>query len=75
MGAINPTFLPKENHEHTQAAAADEWVITHGLGKRPGGIYIEDSFGAEIKAAVVHDNENQLTIHFSSITSGKAYLS
>jgi hypothetical protein len=64
-----------EGYEYTfnQNAAAATWVITHNLGRFPS-VATVDSAGSIINGAITYDNENQITVVFTSATSGKAYL-
>ena len=64
-----------EGYEYTfnQNAAAATWVITHNLGRFPS-VSTVDSAGSIINGAITYDNENQITVVFTSATSGKAYL-
>ncbi len=49
------------------------WTITHNLEKFPS-VSVVDTAGTIIMGEVSYDSINQLTINFSSATSGKAYL-
>ena len=64
-----------EGYEYTfnQSAAASTWIITHNLGRFPS-VSTVDSAGSIINGAITYDNENQITVVFTSATSGKAYL-
>lgn len=53
--------------------AASTWVINHDLGRFPS-VSTVDSAGDIINGAVTYDNDNKITIAFTSATSGKAYL-
>jgi hypothetical protein len=61
-------------YEHTQLVAATVWTINHGLGGFPSVTTVE-SDGDEIKGDVTYVNANQITVTFSALVSGKAYLS
>ncbi|MDP2262684.1 MAG: hypothetical protein Q8K24_05945 [Hydrogenophaga sp.] len=61
------------HHTHTQAVAADEWVIEHGLGKCPA-VTVVDSAGDQVEGDVEYIDLDNLRIVFSSAFSGRAYL-
>ena len=58
---------------HTQAAASDEWVITHTLGGYPS-VTVVDSASTQVIGEVKYDSTTQITIAFSAPFSGFAYL-
>lgn len=60
-------------YTHTQGSASSEWVINHGLGKYPS-VTIVDSAGSVVHGDVIYDNDQRLTVRFTSAFSGKAYL-
>ena len=49
------------------------WVIDHNLGRFPS-VSAVDSAGSIINGAITYNSSNQITIVFTSATSGKAYL-
>ncbi len=53
--------------------ATTTWVINHNLGKYPS-VSTVDSAGSIINGAITYNNENKITVVFTSATSGKAYL-
>jgi hypothetical protein len=55
------------------SSATDTWVINHNLGKYPS-VSTVDSAGSIINGAITYNNENKITVVFTSATSGKAYL-
>lgn len=61
-------------HTHTQSVANTVWAIEHNLGYYPN-YWAEDSAGSEIEGSPDNVNLNEMTITFSSATSGVAYLS
>jgi hypothetical protein len=61
-------------YTHNQPAATDVWSITHNLGFYPN-VTVFDSAGTMVEGAVLHNDENSLTITFSAQISGKAHLS
>ena len=62
-------------YRHVQGVSASQWVITHNLGYRPGGIYVQDSGAFEHQPEVTHDSDNQITLDFVASFTGEAYLS
>jgi len=71
--SIAPFGVEGFEYTFTQSAAAATWVITHNLGRFPS-VSTVDSAGSIINGAITYDNENQITVVFTSATSGKAYL-
>ena len=78
-GPIGPPGPPGEgtgidaNFIHNQVALADTWVIVHDLHKFLS-VMIVDSGGTVISTDIHYDSDVQITIHFGSETSGKAYI-
>jgi hypothetical protein len=62
-----------KNYIHDQGIPAIVWTVNHGLNKRPSPVVV-DSSGAEVEGEVEHIDDNTLTITFSAIFSGKAYI-
>lgn len=60
-------------YTHVQNSASDRWDIDHGLGRFPS-VSIVDSAGSLIYGDVTYNDENSLTVTFTSAFSGKAYL-
>lgn len=60
---------------HNQAIAASIWTVTHNLGYKPGGIFVEDSSGEYWMGDIFHVNNNEFTITFSASFGGKVYVS
>lgn len=59
---------------HTQNISANTWKVNHNLGKYPS-VTVVDSAGSSIAGAKIsYDDFNNLTLTFSAIFSGKAYL-
>jgi hypothetical protein len=58
---------------HDQQVASASWVVVHNMGKKPS-VSIVDTADDEVIGRVIYNSNNQLTISFSSPTSGKAYL-
>lgn len=61
-------------YEFIQATPATTWVIAHNLGGYPS-VTATDGAGVVLVAQTVYDSINQVTVTFSTATSGKAYLS
>lgn len=74
-GAPGPEGPPGEQTTYTfnQIAAATLWDIIHNLNRYPA-VTVVDSGGSEIIPTVVYIGSNQVQLHFSNETSGKAYL-
>lgn len=70
------TVIPLEltmSHRHIQSTNSDTWVITHNLGYRPS-VTVIDLDGDVVNADITYDTLNQLTLTFSSLIKGEAYL-
>ena len=66
-------FTLRDNYVHDQQQASSTWDITHNMGKFPS-VTIVDTAGDEVDAQVNHISNTHLTITFSALVSGKAYL-
>lgn len=71
-GTVNITWADT-NYVHDQQTASASWVINHNLGKF-ASIHIVDTAGDEIIGQVTYNTINQITVTFSSLVSGKAYI-
>lgn len=71
-GTVNITWADT-NYVHDQQTASASWVINHNLGKF-ASIHIVDTAGDEIIGEVTYNTINQITVTFSSLVSGKAYI-
>ena len=60
-------------YEEDFSTPSSTWVINHNLGKYPS-VSAVDSAGSIINGAITYNNANQITIVFTSATSGKVYL-
>lgn len=60
---------------HTQATAATEWVISHVLGYKPGGVLPLNGTGQNLEGDVSHPTINETRILFLTSQSGTAILS
>lgn len=58
---------------HLQSSPAAVWTIIHNLNRYPN-VTVEDSAGETVEGEVVYNNSMQLTLSFSAVFSGVAYL-
>lgn len=58
---------------HSQALAAEEWVIEHNLGKYPS-VTVVSSAGEEIYCDKKHLSINKVVLNFGTAISGAAFL-
>ena len=58
---------------YEQGQPARVWTINHALNKFPS-VTVVDSAGSVVIGDIYYDDENTLTVSFSSEFSGKAYL-
>lgn len=67
----------KLSHTHFQNTPSNTWTVTHGLGRNPGGIRVEDSAGADWDPAEIEDVDVNTTIlRFGNLVfGGKAIFS
>ena len=56
-----------------QAVASALWVVPHNLGYKPD-VMVYSTGGVEVMAEVLHVDDNNLTITFSSPFAGRARL-
>lgn len=61
------------NYVHTQTIATNTWIVSHPLNKY-ASITVVDSNGYIIGGDVHYDSLSQITVSFTSIFSGKAFL-
>lgn len=73
LNNIIQDLYKKTSHTHTQDAAATVWVVNHDMGKNPS-VSVVDTAGQEMMGEVRYGDLNNLTITFSHLVSGKAYL-
>ena len=62
-----------KNFVFTQAVASNTWVIQHNLNKFPSVTSVNVN-NIEMFGEVVFADVNNLTINFTSASSGKAYI-
>ena len=63
----------EQTYIFTQTVGSVLWDIVHNLNRFPS-ITVVDSGGSEIIPTVIYIGSNQVQLHFSYETSGKAYL-
>lgn len=63
----------EQTYTFTQLAPDILWDVVHNLNRYPS-VTVVDSGGSEIIPTVVYVSSNQVQLHFSYATSGKAYL-
>lgn len=59
-------------YEHSQAMLSKDWVVVHNLGRRPS-VSTRDAVENVMYGSVHHDSIAQLTVHFTTSCTGKAY--
>lgn len=62
-----------KNYVHNQLVSSNSWVINHNLNKKPS-IVIQDGLGNTVSGDIVYNDDNNLTLNFSSAFTGVAYL-
>ena len=62
-----------KNYVHSQNVASNTWVIQHNLNKLPSVTSVNIN-NTQMYGEVVFTDVNNLTINFSSASSGKAYI-
>lgn len=63
-----------ETYTHLQNVPAELWVISHGLKRYPSVTVVTSAGDAVGGGEIFYQDENTLTVRFSSAFSGKAYL-
>ena len=67
--------LPESVYVHNQTNnPSDIWVIDHNLSFHPN-VTVVDTGGTQVEGNVIYNNINRVTIEFSRVFAGKAYLS
>jgi hypothetical protein len=67
------SFEIPQSYRHIQTVNSATWTITHNLGFRPS-VTVIDLDGDVVNGDILYNTNNQLTITFSSIIKGEAYL-
>lgn len=60
-------------YPHDQITSEPEWLIEHGLGKKPS-VTVVDSLNRVVMGEVEYLDDNVLIVRFKSAFKGKAYL-
>jgi hypothetical protein len=63
----------RSTYEYTQNQPSAEWVVNHGLNRKPS-VTVVDSAGTEVFGEVVHVDNNNVIIRFSAGFSGEAFF-
>lgn len=74
--SLNYAYIKQQTRDyyvHDQQVAASTWTVNHNLGKF-ASVNVVDTAGDEVIASVTYNSINQLTITFTSLLSGKAYI-
>lgn len=81
VGPLGPPSPPLQagvvgtSYLHLQTDPQSTWVISHMLGFRPGGVFVEDLDGNDLEGEIQHMTVNETRIVFNVPMSGRAYLS
>lgn len=62
-----------KSYTHNQTVAAEDWHITHNMGKKPS-VTIVDSANTYVVGEVTYVDSNSLHVRFKYAFKGKAYL-
>ena len=62
-----------DSYVHTQVIASNVWNISHGMGIYPS-VTVVDSGKNKVEGEVQYVDENNITLTFTAIFSGQAYL-
>jgi len=73
VGSGDIVITPDKHYMHIQGSASTVWVIPHNLNKYPS-VRVFTGFGDEVVGDVVYDSVNQVTITFSAVFAGRAFL-
>ena len=74
--SLNYAYIKEQTRDyyvHDQQVASATWTVNHNLGKF-ASVNVVDTAGDEVIASVTYNSINQLTITFTSLLSGKAYI-
>lgn len=63
------------HYTHEQTTPSAMWIVTHNLGYKPAGVYVEDSAGTMIAPSIEHISNYVLFLSFVGSTDGTAVLS
>lgn len=70
---LDRSALVDARYVHEQMTPADEWLVTHNLGKQPSATVV-DSAGQVVVASVEYIDENSLRLVFAAPFAGSAFL-
>lgn len=77
VGRVGPPGRPgvdaNSNYVHDQIAAATVWNVAHPLNKKPS-VMIVDSGDNVVIGDIAYVDNSHITISFTTLFSGKAYL-
>lgn len=59
---------------YEQSMPSPLWTISHGLGRRPASIVVEDTNGDQCIGSVAHPDANTAVLTFSASFAGTAYV-
>jgi hypothetical protein len=74
QGPSGPPGPVASQFTHTQAVAADEWIVNHNLGFRPN-VAVTTLGGVVVIAEVLHISINQARVYFDTVQTGLALCS
>jgi hypothetical protein len=69
-GASGGETTTSRPYQHTQSAAAAQWIVNHNLGRKPAGVEVTTPGGLSIIAEVVHTSDNQLRVYLAQPATG-----
>lgn len=73
--AADAALAARLSFRHDQGIPASVWIITHNLGYRPAGVYVEDSGGTPNEPAIAHIDITTVELTFIGAMGGFALLS
>lgn len=69
-----PLTNKKNSYVHTQAVAAFQWTVTHGLGTQDVLYSVYDENGAPQIATITFINDNSFRLNFTSAVTGRCVV-
>jgi hypothetical protein len=73
IGTGDVVITPDKHYMHIQGEATNVWVIPHNLNKYPS-VRIFTGFQEEVVGDITYDSLNQVTVRFSAVFAGRAFL-
>ena len=70
---VNEEVQSDKNFYYEQSSASSVWEIVHNLNKKPS-VMVLDSTSEEVHGDIVYNDDNKITLRFSSAFSGVAIL-